>query len=75
MDVHTTIKKMYSFRSKYVHGATIRESDIPSLVSLASSADDIVRRSFLLSVTDEKFNRSLKDDSDLEAYFLERIFR
>ena len=85
LEIYNDIKKIYNFRSDYVHGSQITTKNHLTLSDVSKRADEIVRR--LLSKIfiehkdlnymnkKDKNNPNSKSNDDVDRWFNELIFR
>jgi hypothetical protein len=75
LPVYKRVKEAYSIRSKIVHGASIKNSQLPALLNVSKACDDFLRQSLLKILADSTVASIFGGDSvRLDEYFLNRIF-
>lgn len=67
-------KKAYGIRSKIVHGAHIKESDIPEAKNISTFCDDALRAIVSKKLSNKKFSESFLTNESLDNYMLRLIF-
>jgi hypothetical protein len=68
------VKDCYSFRSKYIHGTAIKESDEMKLEGMCTKLDALVRQSFQNVLEDKILAKVIFSEGDLEEVMLARLF-
>jgi Apea-like HEPN len=68
------VKECYSFRSKYIHGASVKPSDELKLEGMSQRLDALVRSCFQSVLSDESLCQVIFSDGDLDEFMLKRLF-
>lgn len=69
-------KRAYSYRSKFVHGSTVKPSKRSELKASLIHCDSVLRKAIRTILEDEEVKNRFSDNSqELDAYMLELILR
>jgi len=74
LDLYQFIKRCYSFRSKYIHGASIKTGDAKYITDMSVLLDATVRRCVDAAFQKKEFRQALLDENKLDTFMLGLIF-
>jgi hypothetical protein len=69
------IKACYTFRSKYIHGSPIKQTDEGIIIEMCKKLDHAVRLTVESVFEDGALLKILDDEEELDNYMLRKIFR
>ena len=72
--IYRFVKDCYAFRSKYIHGVVLRESDEPKVTDMCIKLDDLVRRTYLNAIGDEEMIASMFEELAFDEFILKKVF-